>query len=139
MLLVIARFAFGRGNFFAGLGFWFPLPRIGLGKELQPFLNIANRIEVLIDLVLIVTAKAVAQFVCVVEDEIEQCFAVFLLALVSSRTAIGLQLAEEPLVREARIVLLRGRHTWGSPGDVTTVESCVADVGINARNYGINS
>ena len=90
----------------------------------------ANRVEVLVDLVLIGTAELTAKIACVREHAIENAMAVDgLLGLV----AIGEHLVgitEEALEHLSRVDLFGHRHRRRAPGDVGRVGAAVPGVAV---------
>ena len=70
---MIAGFAFGRGDVFdVGRGVGLPEAAVGLGEIFEAAFDVADGVEIFVELVLVVAAEFVAEGIGVFEDEVEQ-------------------------------------------------------------------
>src|SRR5882724_6602502 len=104
-----------------------------LRRRLHAFdalLDLANRVEILVDLAAVSRSQRALQFICVGQNVIENALLVPLALGAAGRILAWLETREQALERCARIDLRRIRRGRGAPGDAVAVGATVTGIAV---------
>lgn len=112
-----------------GRGAGFPAGGARFGGKFDASLNGANGIKILVEFELVIASQFAPKLAGIFEDKVEKVLEFGGFGGLACKTP-----AEQPFIDKPRIDFPGNRSRWGLPGDVRAVESCVADVTVDAAD-----